>query len=102
MYLKVYRVFISNLKKSLIFFYVGPPKEDIFFEHLLWSIFQSTSHITYHKFPAGPLRVASMYCFSPSCPWIDLHFAQVFNQRNNLHPKIPKLGFFNLGPIFSS
>ena len=25
-----------------LFFYVGPPKEDIFFDHLLWSIFQST------------------------------------------------------------
>ena len=27
------------------FFYVGPPKEDFFFDHLLWSIFQSSTHI---------------------------------------------------------
>ena len=29
------------------FFNVGHPKESIFFEHLLWSIFQSSLHICY-------------------------------------------------------
>ena len=34
------------LEIQLFFFsYVGPPKEDIFPDHLLWSIFQSVSHI---------------------------------------------------------
>ena len=31
----------------LIFFNVGPPKEDIFFDHLLWSVFRSLLHIKY-------------------------------------------------------
>ena len=46
-----------------VFFNVGLPKEYIFFDHLLWSIFQSSSHNAYHKLPAGPLRAASMSCF---------------------------------------
>ena len=29
------------------FFYVGPPGEDIFFDHHLWSIFQSSLHTCY-------------------------------------------------------
>ena len=39
------------------FFNVGPPKEDIFSDHLLWSIFQFNCYTCY-KFPSGPLRVA--------------------------------------------
>ena len=52
-----------NIKKD--FFNVGPPKEDIFLDHLLWSIFHSVLHITYYKFPAGPLRAVFMYYINP-------------------------------------
>ena len=34
-----------------------PPKQDIFSDHLLWSIFQF-NYYTCYKFPSGPLRVA--------------------------------------------
>ena len=36
-----------------IFFYVGPPKEDIFLGHLLCPIFQSTLHITFTSLCLG-------------------------------------------------
>ena len=51
--------------EKYFFFNVGPPKEDIFLDHLLWSILQSSSHNTYYKLPAGPLRAASILT-SPS------------------------------------
>ena len=57
-------LFSSTLNNT--FFNVGPPKEDIFFDHFLWSIFHSVLHITDYKLPVGPLRAAFMYCFN-SC-----------------------------------
>ena len=62
--------FLFKVKKS--FFYVGSPKEDIFFDHLLWSIFQSKgTHIFLQiTILVGPLRVASMYCFNSSVLWL--------------------------------
>ena len=36
--------------KDLFFENVGPPKEDIFFDHLLWSVFQSSSHIFFFMY----------------------------------------------------
>ena len=46
------------------FLNVGPSKEDIFFDNLLWSIFQSSlTHITNYNFShVGPLWAAFMYC----------------------------------------
>ena len=41
-----------------IFFYVGPPKEDIFSDHLLWSIFQSMG-----KYKSVKLRQTSVLSF---------------------------------------
>ena len=41
-------VYLNNYNLSflsLFFLNVGPSKEDIFFDHLLWSIFQSSLHI---------------------------------------------------------
>ena len=53
-------------KYPTVFFYVGPPKEDIFFDHLLWSVFQLAMHIyfTDYNFFVGPLRAAFMYCIN--------------------------------------
>ena len=49
------------------FFYVGPSKEDIFSDHLLWSIFQSTgTYILQITILCGPLRAAFMYCINSS------------------------------------
>ena len=45
-------------------------RRTFFLDHLLWSIFQLSSHITSHKLPARPLRAASMYCFSPPVLWL--------------------------------
>ena len=59
---KKLKMFEQSHARYLTFFflfYVRPPK-DIFFDHLLWSIFQSSSHNTYHKLPAGPLRAVSV------------------------------------------
>ena len=45
------------------FFYVGTLKESIFFDHHLWSIFQSSTHISnYNLSHVGPQWAASMYC----------------------------------------
>ena len=49
--------------KLLDFFCVGLPKEDYFFDHLLWSIFQSTGTFTDYN-SCGPLRAAFMYFFN--------------------------------------
>ena len=43
-----------------IFFNVCPPKEDIFSDHLLWAIFQSSLHTCCTH--VGPLWAAFMYC----------------------------------------
>ena len=53
----------SNVCNS-IFFNVGSHKEDIFFDHLLWSLFQSSLHILQITIfsHVGPLWAASMYC----------------------------------------
>ena len=56
---------LVTLKSHLSnFFMFGPPKEDIFSDHLLWSIFQFNCYTCY-KFPSGPLKAASMYCITP-------------------------------------
>ena len=39
-----------SLKKKIFFFNVGPPKEDIISDHLLWSINQFNCYICYKLF----------------------------------------------------
>ena len=46
------------------FFNVGPPKEDIFLNHLLWSIFHFNRYMLQIYISCGPLRAAFMYCFN--------------------------------------
>ena len=39
-------IYLTDLSLGIItFFIAGPPKEDIFLDHLLWSIFQSVLHV---------------------------------------------------------
>ena len=79
--------------KQNIFFYIGPPKEDIFLDHLLWSIFQSVLHITYYKLPAGPLRAASendqRWCHAPIViPWINSFQLNNATFQHQLAPRV--------------
>ena len=56
------RTVLFHENKLFFFFNVGPPKEDIFFDHLLWSIFH---HYNYNsQILDGPLRAAFVYCIN--------------------------------------
>ena len=58
----------QNGRQHIGFFYVGSPKESIFFDHHLWSIFQSSLHtlqVTFLHY-IDLLWAAFMYCIS-SC-----------------------------------
>ena len=62
----------------LFFLNVGSPKEDIFLDHLLWSIFLII-YTVYHKFPAGPLRAASIsYAILDGIRSIDLMLVMLY------------------------
>ena len=49
------------------FFYVDPPKEDIFLTTFYGLYFSLSYTITYYELTAGASEAASMYC-SASCP----------------------------------
>ena len=47
---------------STVFFFFGLPKEDMFLNHLLWSIFHFNRYMLQIHISCGPLRAAFMYC----------------------------------------
>ena len=52
---------LTSRQSSNTFFIVVPPKEDIFLTTFYGLYFSLSYTITYYKFPAGPLRAASIY-----------------------------------------
>ena len=69
----------------MVFFYVGPPKEDIFSDHLLWSIFHLYSTHIFHRLQI--LMWAfwgqhSMYCINSSVSY----YSCVHHKRERFSP----------------
>ena len=96
------------------FLNVGPPKEDIFSDHLLWSVFQSTLHIYFTDYNfnfCGSLRAAFMYCFNSSVLWhiVDTSFIActsciilccISYSMSDNHPWCPDWGPTSWSPLF--
>ena len=74
--------------KSIFFFDVGPPKEDIFLDHLLWSIFQLSLHIL-------QITIFHLFSLKNSLPCWDLKLGPPEYQADVLPIELSRLGKLN-------